>query len=135
METATRSAIWVAAVIDLALVLVFVLIGRDSHREAFSLGGTLQTLWPFLSGLVVGWLVTRAWRRPRGVLAPGIVIWLLTVAIGMALRVVSGQGIAVSFVIVATIVLGVFLLGWRAIAAGVSLLRSRRSASGASGRG
>jgi hypothetical protein len=42
--------------------------------------------------------------------------WLGTVALGMALRVVSGQGTAVSFVIVALIFLGLFLLGWRLLA-------------------
>jgi len=41
------------------------------------------------------------------------------------LRAVSGQGIAVSFVIVTAIVLAVFLLGWRAIALLVRRLRAR----------
>jgi hypothetical protein len=48
---------------------------------------------------------------------------------------VSGQGIAVSFIIVASIVLGVFLLGWRAIAIAVRAARARRlEATGTDGR-
>jgi hypothetical protein len=43
------------------------------------------------------------------------VVWISTLAGGMLLRVVSGQGTAVSFVLVAGVVLAVFLLGWRAV--------------------
>jgi hypothetical protein len=133
--TSAPSSIVLAAALDIALVLVFVLIGRSSHDEATSLVGALVTLWPFLAGLAVGWLVVRAWRRPSALLPTGVVIWVATVAIGMVLRVVSGQGIAVSFVIVASIVLGVFLLGWRAIAIAVRAARARRlEATGTDGR-
>ncbi|MEA9986753.1 MULTISPECIES: DUF3054 domain-containing protein [Subtercola] len=122
---APRRDIVVAAVFDVVLVLVFVLIGRSSHSEGFSLAGTLTTWWPFLIGLAVGWAVSRAWRRPFGIRLPGLSIWLLTVLVGMLLRTVSSQGVEVSFVIVATIVIGVFLLGWRAIAAAVAARRPR----------
>jgi hypothetical protein len=118
-----------AAAIDVVLVVVFVLIGRGSHDEGFSLLGSLQTAWPFVAGLAVGWAATRAWRSPLGIRMPGIVVWITTVVIGMLLRFASGQGIAVSFIIVATIVLGVFLLGWRAIAALVRR-RGRRNLAG-----
>src|ERR1700712_5161467 len=111
---ATRTIV-LAAVADLVLVLVFVLIGRSSHSEGFSFGGTLVTFWPFLVGLIVGWVATRAWRYPLRLVLPGIPIWLFTVAVGMFLRVLSGQGVEGRFVIVALIVLGVFLLGWRLI--------------------
>jgi len=110
------SVVGFAAVADVVLVLLFVLIGRGAHEEALTVQGTLMTWWPFLVGLAVGWLVTVAWRRPLGVLMPGIVIWVATVGIGMLLRLLSGQGIALAFVIVATVTLAVFLLGWRAIA-------------------
>jgi peptidoglycan/LPS O-acetylase OafA/YrhL len=105
-----------AAALDLILVLVFVLIGRGSHAEGFTLSGTLETAWPFVAGLAIGWLAMRAWRQPRRVLRTGVGIWLVTVIAGMLLRAASGQGVALAFVIVATVVLAVFLLGWRAIA-------------------
>lgn len=122
------SVVWTAAVVDIALVLVFVLIGRGAHDEAFTFAGMFQTWWPFAAGLAIGWLVTVAWRRPLGILVPGVVIWIATVAIGMLLRVASGQGVQFAFVIVATITLGVFLVGWRAIASLIVRLRSQRVA-------
>ena len=113
-----------AFVIDALLVLVFVLIGRATHAEN-PLLGALITYWPFLAGLVVGWLVSRAWRRPLSVVRTGLIVWPATVVIGLLLRVLSDQGVQWSFVIVTSVVLGVFLLGWRAVA---SLVRSRRTA-------
>jgi hypothetical protein len=61
-------------------------------------------------------LVTRSWRDPRGIVWTGIGIWLSTVAVGVLLRGVSGQGVQLSFVIVTAIVLAIFLVGWRALA-------------------
>lgn len=117
------SVVW-AAVADVVLVLGFVLIGRANHDEGITVAGTLSTAWPFLLGLAVGWGVTRAWRHPLRLGWTGVGIWVATVVVGMLLRVLSGQGTALSFVIVATIVLGVFLLGWRGIA--LLLRRARR---------
>ena len=117
-----------AAVLDVVLVLAFVLIGRGSHGENV-IGGALVTFWPFATGLVVGWLVVLAWRRPAVLWPTGVVVWLATLVVGMLLRVVSGQGIAVSFIIVAAVVLAVFLIGWRAIALAVRARRRRPALS------
>lgn len=111
--------------IDVALVIVFVLIGRASHNE--NLLGTLSTLWPFVAGLAVGWIATRAWRDPVSIAWIGVGVWVSTVVVGMLLRVLSGQGVQTSFVVVATIVLGVFLLGWRWIAMIVLRRRAREN--------
>lgn len=118
---------WVllSIVLDAVLVILFTVIGRTSHGEGLGFGGVVQTAWPFLAGTLLGWLVTAAWRRPLALVRSGIPIWLLTVAVGMILRVVSGQGTAVSFVIVATVVLGVFLLGWRGIVSPIARRRAR----------
>ena len=105
-----------AAVLDVASVLVFVVIGRASHNDGESIPGVASTAWPFLAGLAAGWLVARVWRRPMAVVPSGVAAWLGTVAVGMALRVVGGQGTAVSFIIVALCFLGLFLLGWRLLA-------------------
>ncbi|MEV3920067.1 DUF3054 domain-containing protein [Actinomadura coerulea] len=102
-------------VVDVICVLVFVGIGRASHEEAASVGGFLSTAWPFLVGLGVGWGLLRAWRRPEEVFPAGVGIWVSTVAVGMVLRVLSGQGTALAFVIVATVFLGAALLGWRLV--------------------
>jgi FtsH-binding integral membrane protein len=105
-----------AAVLDCCSVLAFVIIGRASHAKGESLGGIASTAWPFLAGLAVGWVLTRAWRRPGGLVPAGLGAWLGTVALGMVFRVVSGQGTAVAFVAVALAFLGLVLLGWRVVA-------------------
>ena len=118
-----------AAGLDAALLLLFVVIGRASHGEG--LWGVLDTWWPFLTGLVVAWLVLMARRTPVRILWTGVGVWLITVVVGLLLRIVSGQGVQLSFVIVTFLVLGVFLLGWRAIA----LLVQRRRRRGATAKG
>jgi peptidoglycan/LPS O-acetylase OafA/YrhL len=106
----------VAVVLDLCCVMAFVLIGRTSHSEGETVAGIATTAWPFLSGLLIGWAATRGWRRPAALARTGVGVWLVTVAGGMALRAVSGQGVAVTFVLVALAFLGLFMLGWRAVA-------------------
>ncbi len=97
-------------------MLAFVVIGRANHAKGESLGGIASTAWPFLTGLACGWLAARGWRRPVGLAPAGVGAWLGTVAVGMVLRVVSGQGTAFAFVLVALGFLGLFLLGWRLVA-------------------
>jgi Protein of unknown function (DUF3054) len=109
-------AAWVAVLADVCCVLVFVIIGRASHTKGEALGGVASTAWPFLAGLAAGWLAARAWRRPLALRPAGIAAWLCTVALGMAARVVSGQGTAPAFIVVALAFLGLFLLGWRLLA-------------------
>ncbi|WP_141808198.1 DUF3054 domain-containing protein [Nocardia bhagyanarayanae] len=104
---------------DAVLVILFCVIGRRSHDEAV-IAGLLKTLWPFAIGLAIGWVLAlavagRAGRFDGTVLWPtGILVWLSTLIGGMVLRAISGQGTAVSFVLVAGTVLAFFLLGWRA---------------------
>jgi hypothetical protein len=109
---------------DVIGVLVFCAVGRRSHDEGLSVTGVATTAWPFLSGTVVGWLVSRGWRRPTAVVPTGVIVWLCTVAVGMGLRKASSAGVAASFVVVAASVTAVLLLGWRAV---VGLTRRRRS--------
>jgi hypothetical protein len=87
----------VAVVLDVCCVLIFVIIGRDSHAKGESLAGIASTSWPFASG------------------PAGLLVWLCTVALGMIVRVISGQGTAVAFIAVALAFLGLFLLGWRLV--------------------
>lgn len=107
----------VAAALDAQLVIAFAAIGRASHSEAL-LSGLLRTAWPFLGGLAVGWLIVRLIHVPGAGMRAGLVVWVCTVAGGMALRALTGQGTAASFVVVASIVLGAFLLGWRRLVVG-----------------
>jgi hypothetical protein len=102
-----------AAVADICCVLLFVVIGRASHTKGESFAGLASTSWPFLTGLAAGWLAARAWLKPAAILPSGAGAWLGTVAVGMVLRVAAGQGTAFSFILVALVFLGLFLLGWR----------------------
>jgi hypothetical protein len=120
---------WAAAVADVLCVLVFVAIGRASHQEGDALLGIAATAWPFLAGLVVGWVVVRAWRAPYAVVPTGVAAWVAAVTVGMLLRAVSGQGTAAAFIIVATVFLGVVLLGWRGLTALAHRMRASRGTS------
>jgi len=120
-----RSAI-LAAALDVALVLLFAGIGRGSHARDATLLGLFETAWPFLAGLAVSWLLCAGWRRPIAPLRTGVPVWIGTVAIGMLLRLATGSGTALAFIIVATVSLAVLLVGWRGIAALVQKARTRR---------
>lgn len=124
MTPAPRRQVVTAVAADVVAVLVFVALGRRSHDE----GGnavveTAKVAAPFLLALALGWLAARAWRAPRA-LATGAVVWVVTVAAGMLLRrFVFDRGTATSFIVVATLVTGALLLGWRLVA-GRRTLRS-----------
>ena len=103
--------------IDIVAVVLFVVIGRRNHHETGNLVvGALRIVAPFLIALIVGWLAARAVRDPMS-MRNGTVIWACTVVLGLILRrLVFQRGIAVAFIIVTTITLAVFLIGWRAVA-------------------
>jgi DUF3054 family protein len=111
---------------DLLAVLVFVLLGRRSHDEGSALTGTVATAFPFVTGAAIGELVVVVARRPPESLAAGGIVTAGTVAVGMGLRRLAGGGTPVSFVVVATTFLALFLLGWRL---GARLLARRRAAA------
>ena len=104
--------------LDAAFICLFAAIGRRNHGETSALLGVATTAWPFLAGMTTGWLVSLlAIRRIPVQVRDGIPVWLCAVAIGMVLRRLTHAGTAFSFIVVATLVLGVLLLGWRALAA------------------
>ncbi len=101
--------------LDAIAVLAFAAIGRVSHKEGFTFSGVVDTAFPFLVGVLVGWAVIEwqkwaalGWRSGLGVLIP-------TVVVGMIGRRILGDGTAASFVVVATVVLAAFFFGWRAL--------------------
>ncbi|CDO30669.1 DUF3054 domain-containing protein [Mycolicibacterium porcinum] len=112
-----RRASGTAFLADLICVVVFCTIGRRSHAEGITVTGVAETAWPFLTGTVVGWLLSRGWQRPTSLAPTGIVVWISTVVIGMVLRKLTSAGVAVSFIVVASLVTAVLLLGWRAVLA------------------
>jgi hypothetical protein len=112
-------------------VVLFVVIGRASHHHAETSRGFMSTGWPFAIGLASGWLAVKR-RRPLPLLT-GLVVCLATVAVGMALRVVAGQGTAVAFVAVGLLFLGSIMIGGRLLLA--AWTTSSRRPSGPALRG
>ncbi len=103
----------VRLLVDLVLVSVFALVGRRSHDEALTFAGWWSTAWPFLTGVLLGWLLTVAVRRAPDSISGGAIVWVTTVVAGMLLRQLTGAGTAAPFVVVATLVIGALLLGSR----------------------
>ena len=105
----SQRAVITTAVVDVVAVVVFVAIGRRNHNEGTTLSGIIGVAAPFLIALGISWIGLRTWREPfnRESL---VATWIITVAIGLLLRrLVFDRGIAIAFIIVATITLGVLL--------------------------
>ena len=101
--------------LDIFSVLLFVAVGRRNHNEVVGISGVVEVALPFLIALVFSWVLARAWRSPQA-LSTGVVIWLITVVLGLALRnLLFDQGTATPFIIVATLVLGALIFGRRLI--------------------
>jgi hypothetical protein len=119
-----RNAWPIAVVADAVAVLLFAFIGRANHHESTSVHGVWHTAWPFLLGAGLGLALTAYSRlRPTAIRA-GARVWVWTVVIGLVVRSASGGGSAPAFIVVAAIVLGAFLVGWR-VALGWRTWRSR----------
>ncbi|WP_062734145.1 DUF3054 domain-containing protein [Kocuria turfanensis] len=123
--TGHRSSWPAVLVVDVLLVLLFAAVGRSTH--ALDPVGVLETAWPFLTGLLLGWAAWQLPRHPVGLWPRGVALWLTTVTVGMGLRVLVGEGTAPSFVLVTLGVLAVLLLGHRALALTVRAARARRT--------
>ncbi|HZI45958.1 MAG TPA: DUF3054 domain-containing protein [Ilumatobacter sp.] len=111
--------------LDVLSVMVFVVIGRRSHDEGSAVTGVFETAAPFLIGVGVAWLIVRGWRWPLAILT-GLVIWPITLLVGMMCRnLIFGRDTPASFVIVATIFLGLCFVGWRTAARALTRRRQR----------
>ncbi|MFP5417419.1 MAG: DUF3054 domain-containing protein [Actinomycetes bacterium] len=115
-----------AIVFDLALVALFAVIGRASHAEALDFDGVSRTALPFLAGTLMAWIGLSLKRRSGTTLVNGVVVWAMTVVLGVFFRLMLGETAEVTFVLVAAAVLAAFLLGWRAILALVARNRPQR---------
>lgn len=101
-------------VVDAVLVVLFAVLGNISHDSGLSPADVWSTAWPFLLGLTLGWWITFSWRYPSNIWPIGVVLVIFTVTWGMMMRhFLTDGGVEVSFVIVATLVLGALMLGRR----------------------
>ncbi|MGH3652701.1 DUF3054 domain-containing protein [Glutamicibacter sp.] len=105
--------LWMA--VDAVLIVLFALLGRREHEHALSIGGILMTALPFLVAYVVMTLLSKPWITINKLFPAGVLVWVGTVAAGLALRVALDSTAALPFIIVATLVLGAFLMGRRLV--------------------
>lgn len=121
-----RGDIVLAAVLDLVLLVAFAIFGRASHNLELSVTGVLETMWPFLIGLWVGWVPTWTRRDPIALWPTAVWLWAATVGIGLLFSWLSnGLSLAPAFALVAAGMLAAFLIGWRLIAVLVRALLNR----------
>lgn len=113
-------------VFDAAVVLSFVVIGRDTHGFISEVSDILRVAAPFLLALGFGVVVFRAWTRPTSWVT-GLFLASTTLVVGMFLRsVVFDAGTARTFVIVTGAWFVGLMVGWRLVAALITRLRRNR---------
>ncbi len=116
-------------VADVIAIAVFALLARIAHQSEdmpLSFLGWLNTLWPFLLGVLAAWalIALRRWDGTR-IVPAGLSAWAVTVLIGLGIWSVRNGDIPHwSFILVATISSAVLMFGWR----GLARLQHRRSA-------
>lgn len=97
---------------DLVAIAVFALLARIAHQSddmPFTFTGWLSTLWPFALGVTLGWLIARENK--------GGIIWAVTVITGLVIWGIRNGDIPHwSFIIVATTMSALLMLGWRGVA-------------------
>ncbi|MGH3929854.1 MAG: DUF3054 domain-containing protein [Pseudonocardiaceae bacterium] len=114
-QTVRPTTVTLVAGADVLAVLMFAAVGRSSHVQAVDALGVLTTAAPFLLGLLIGWLVIRAWRAPLR-LPVGVAVWAGVVIVGLGVRAAFTHRLPPTFALIATASLALFLLGWRAVA-------------------
>ena len=108
---------------DLAVVISFVALGRDTHNESLDLARSFQTAAPFLIGLAAGWLPAHVRRRPSWV-SSGIIVGSITLGGGLFLRsVVFAEGLSGAFPVVAALYLVGLMSSARVVWAGIARRR------------
>lgn len=110
---------WLPPVVaDLVCVLVFAIAGKSSHEASDPGSVVLAIMWPFALSVVIAHAgLLMGGRQSRRVWPEGVLVLSATYVLGMLLRVVSGRGIAVGFLVVAVLFLALAMLGWRSILA------------------
>lgn len=120
------SHIFTALVADIILVIAFAAVGFYTHAQVLTVDGVVQTSWPFLVGLGCAWILSVAWTAPLAPMRTGVAIWSTTILLGMIIRFAVGAGIAGPFIIVASALNFLTLVGWRVIARAVGGRSAKR---------
>ena len=103
-------------VLDATVVLSFVIIGRDSHGFVTDWSETIRVAAPFLTALLMGIIVMRAWLKPLAIMT-GAGIAATTVVLGLMMRhFVLDAGIAQTFMLLTAGWMFAWMVGWRLVA-------------------
>jgi Protein of unknown function (DUF3054) len=108
---------------DLACILVFVALGRESHDATGRAAWFFEVWWPLAIGMVVGGVASGVYaHRGRW---PLRVVGMVAIAvlIGGPLRTLTDREMFNAFTVVAFLVLSALTLGWRTV---VLLVRRAR---------
>lgn len=110
-----------AVIIDVIAIALFALFARIAHQtEEMPLNamGWLSTWWPFLLGVGASWLAIIGLKLDgHRVFPAGLLTWVVTVVVGLVIWGIRNAAVPHwSFILVATIMSGLLLLGWRAVA-------------------
>ena len=86
----------------------------------------LAIVWPFALAVAFAHCALILHGRATNRIWPeGVLVLVVTYAIGMLLRAISGRGLAIAFLVVAALFLALTMLSWRGI---VQLVARRRGA-------
>lgn len=105
----------IAILLDLAMVVAFVMIGRASHAEPLDFDGIQRTALPFVAGLLLAWIGFLLKRHSGVTLLNGVFAWAMTLALGVLFRLLLGDTAQVSFIIVSALFLAATMIGWRLV--------------------
>lgn len=119
----SRSRILILAAGDLALLLLFILLGQIDHstlNESNPIAGALPTFAPLaIAWLVIAFLLRAFPREPQGLasfLAHTLLAWLIAAPLGLLLRAtLLDRTVATPFLLVTLGLGGLMLLTWRAV--------------------
>lgn len=113
----------VAIALDTLAIAVFALLARIAHQTEempLNFTGWLSTLWPFLVGVALAWVIVTLSSDRSGENkgeGKGWLVWLITVATGLIIWGIRNQQLPHwSFVVVASVMSALLMLGWRGVA-------------------
>lgn len=113
-----RTAVFIADVLAIAVFALLARIAHQTEEMPLNFVGWLSTLWPFVIGVIVAAAVLAAAKWAGERLWPsGVVAWVITVVVGLVIWGIRNAAVPHwSFIIVATVMSGILMLGWRVIA-------------------
>lgn len=98
---------------DVLAVLVFAILARAAHG-GLEISHILDTWWPFIIGTILAWTLQRS-KNPLS-FSHGSVVWICTATVGLTLWAIRHAAFPHwSFIIVATTMSGLLLMGWRGL--------------------